>query len=53
MPYGVPKELAKEIKKLPALPDCFVAANDTIAISLLDALKSLKIRVPKDIKTSC
>ena len=25
MPYGVPKELAKEIKKLPALPDCFVA----------------------------
>lgn len=50
MPYGVPKELAKEIKKLPALPDCFIAANDTIAISLLDALKSLKIRVPKDIK---
>jgi LacI family transcriptional regulator len=35
---------------LPALPDCFVAANDSIALSMLAALKSLKIHVPKNVK---
>lgn len=45
-----PEVLEKAVSSLPALPDCFIAANDTIAISLLKALKSLKILVPADIK---
>lgn len=49
MPYDS-EALANEIHNLSALPDCFVAANDTIAINLLKALKSLKISVPKDVK---
>lgn len=48
-PYE-PKELVKAISQLPALPDCFIAANDSIAINLLVALKSLKKHVPKDVK---
>lgn len=39
MPYD-PESLAQAIRSLPALPDCFVAANDTIAINLLKALKN-------------
>jgi LacI family transcriptional regulator len=46
-PYK-PEALIQAIKELPALPDCFIAANDTIAIYLLEALKSLKIHVPKE-----
>ena len=42
--------LTKAVRALPALPDCFIAANDCLAISLLTALKSLKIRVPSDVK---
>ncbi|MDE6674688.1 MAG: substrate-binding domain-containing protein, partial [Acetatifactor sp.] len=49
MPYDS-EALAEELHNLPALPDCFVAANDAIAINLLKALKSLKISVPKDVK---
>jgi LacI family transcriptional regulator len=48
-PYE-PQTLAEAISALPALPDCFVAANDSIALSMLTALKSLKIHVPKDVK---
>jgi len=48
-PYE-PETLAEAIKALPALPDCFVAANDTIAINLMATLKSLKIHVPRDVK---
>lgn len=42
--------LQEAILALPSLPDCFIAANDTIAINLMKALKSLKIHVPKEIK---
>lgn len=49
MPYD-PESLVQEIRSLPALPDCFVSANDTIAINLLKALKILKISVPKEVK---
>lgn len=48
-PYDT-KTLLEELNKLPALPDCFIAANDTIAINLMGALKSLKKHIPKDIK---
>lgn len=42
--------LQAAVRRLPALPDCFVAANDTIAIALLDALKDLHIDVPGEVK---
>lgn len=45
-----PKDLAKIIGQLTNLPDCFVAANDSIALNLLAALKIQKISVPKDVK---
>lgn len=49
MPYE-PQQLAKAISQLSALPDCFIAANDSIALNVLAALKSLKIHVPKDVR---
>lgn len=45
-----PESLTRSVRRLPELPDCFVSANDSIAINLLKALKSLKISVPKDVK---
>lgn len=45
-----PKDLAEAIRKMPTLPDCFMAANDSIALNILSALKSLKIHVPNDVK---
>ncbi|MFV0343369.1 MAG: LacI family DNA-binding transcriptional regulator [Anaerocolumna sp.] len=42
--------LQDAILALPSLPDCFIAANDTIAINLMKVLKILKIHVPKEIK---
>jgi len=45
-----PEKLAQMLDRLPGLPDCFVAANDSIAINLIAALKSKKIHIPKDVK---
>ena len=45
-----PERLAKMLDQLSGLPDCFVAANDSIAISLMAALKSKKIHIPRDVK---
>ena len=45
-----PDKLAEALGQLPALPDCFIAANDSIALNLLAALKSRKIHVPRDVK---
>lgn len=45
-----PEMLAAALDRLPCLPDCFIAANDSIALNLLAALKSKKIHVPKDVK---
>jgi len=42
--------LIKALSELPALPDCFVAANDTIALNLLSALQHLKVSVPNKVK---
>ena len=48
-PYGNAMELAKVFAKMPTLPDCFVAANDTLAIAVIDALKILHKKVPRDV----
>lgn len=45
-----PERLSQMLDQLPDLPDCFVAANDSIAINLMAALKSKKIHIPKDVK---
>ncbi len=49
-PYGNAKELRGALCSLAALPDCFIAANDTIALALLDALRAMRIKVPDEIK---
>ncbi len=49
MPY-TPEKLAEALDRLPALPDCFFAANDSIALNLIAALKSRKVHIPKDVK---
>ncbi len=48
-PYGNPRELAKVFAKMSAIPDVFVAANDTIAIATIEALKLLHRKVPRDV----
>ena len=45
-----PDKLAEALDELPSLPDCFIAANDSIAMNLIAALKSRKVHVPKDVK---
>lgn len=49
MPYEA-EQLAETMKQMRHLPDCFVAANDYIALNLLRALKSMRIHVPKEVK---
>jgi LacI family transcriptional regulator len=45
-----PERLSEMLDHLPGLPDCFVTANDSIAINLIAALKNKKIHIPKDVK---
>ena len=45
-----PEKLSRMIDQLPGVPDCFVTANDSIAINLIAALKNKKIHIPKDVK---
>ncbi len=49
VPFG-PEALQREIERFPQLPDCFVAANDTIAIGLLLAFQAMGISVPGQVK---
>lgn len=42
--------LWKRLKSMPCMPDGFVAANDAIAISLLQTLREGGVRVPEDVK---
>lgn len=49
LPYNNIAKLAKLIKHC-ELPDCFVCANDFLALMLLDALNTLEIHVPERIK---
>lgn len=51
-PYGNAKELRDALQQLPALPDCFIAANDTIALSLLEALRLMRKKVPDDVRVT-
>lgn len=48
--YGNPKEILRMLKEFPSLPDCFVCANDFIAISLMSALSELKVDIPGSVK---
>ena len=48
-PYGDSDRLAEKLREMPTLPDCFVAANDSIAVSLIEALKKLNRNVPEDV----
>jgi len=45
-----PENLQEALQALPALPDCFICANDYIALSLVAALKAQHIGVPKEVK---
>lgn len=45
-----PENLAQMLDQLPELPDCFIAANDSIALNLMAALKSKKVHIPRDVK---
>lgn len=49
-PYGDSKQMQKVISEMPKLPDCFICANDSIALSLISALKALNYRIPEDIQ---
>lgn len=46
--YGNPEAIKTEILKLKYTPDCYICCNDFIARNVCNALKSLKIRVPRD-----
>ena len=41
-PYGSAEALAEAFSRFVRLPDCFVCANDFIALSVIDALKQMK-----------
>ena len=45
-----PENLVQMLDQLSGLPDCFIAANDAIALNLMAALKSKKVHIPRDVK---
>ena len=47
-PYSDSSWLRDNIKKLDKLPNAFICANDFIAVSLVNALKSINISIPED-----
>lgn len=47
-PYGDPEELARALART-KIPECYICANDTIAVSVIRALKLLRKRVPRDV----
>lgn len=48
-PYGDPKEMLKKLDDMADLPQAFICANDSIAISLIQALRLKNIKVPEQI----
>ncbi|MDE7158740.1 MAG: LacI family DNA-binding transcriptional regulator [Clostridiales bacterium] len=48
--YANPYTLYELLAERKELPDCFVCANDTIALALIEALKKLHVKVPKTVK---
>lgn len=49
IPYDAPA-LEDALGRLPSLPECFVAANDTIATALLEALRRRGVDVPGQVR---
>ncbi|MDE5547497.1 MAG: LacI family DNA-binding transcriptional regulator [Clostridia bacterium] len=49
-PYTNPYAFYDLLAERKELPDCFVCANDAIAFALLEALKKLNVKVPKNVK---
>lgn len=47
-PYNDLTWISNKIKTLSVMPDAFFCANDYIAISVIRALKSMNIMVPRD-----
>ena len=49
-PYGDTSALANIISNKNLIPECYVCANDFIAISIIKSLESLGFRVPQDVQ---
>jgi len=49
-PYGNISILSRKLSTMNRLPECFVCANDFIAISIINALQALEKRVPEDVQ---
>ena len=47
--YGDTEWLLRKLEAMPTIPDGFVCANDYLAINLMNALKRLGLRIPKDV----
>lgn len=47
--YGDKAELWKYMKGLEQMPDAFVAANDKIAIALMEALQERGVKIPEEV----
>lgn len=48
--YGDVPTLSSLLKKKAQLPECYVCANDFLAISMINALENIGYRVPQDIQ---
>ena len=48
-PYDDPDWLIAQMRRMPALPDAFVCANDYLAIHLMGAVKRMGLSIPDDI----
>lgn len=48
-PYGDPEWLFSRIRKMPAMPDAFICANDFLALNIMTTLKLHDIAIPRDI----
>ncbi len=48
--YANPYALYNILSKRKHLPDCFVCANDAIALALIEALKQMHVKIPKNVK---
>jgi LacI family transcriptional regulator len=46
-------EIAQELMSRPSRPDALLAANNFIALGVLEALRDLKLRVPEDVALVC
>lgn len=47
--YGDKSELWKHLKRIEKMPDAFVAANDKIAIALMQVLQDRGMHIPEDV----